>query len=65
MLNGHLIATSLSFPDPRQITPEWLTDRLQQNGHLLQGEVTSVHVKAQHKHHLALEVTYSACRDKM
>jgi hypothetical protein len=54
------MATLQSFSDPGQLTPEWLTDRLRQNGHLPEGEVVSVYVKARHKHHLALEVAYSA-----
>jgi hypothetical protein len=45
---------------PDQISSQWLTNRLRGNGHLSQGEVVSVNIKAGHKHHFALEVTYSA-----
>jgi hypothetical protein len=45
---------------PDQISAQWLTNRLRRNGHLSQGEVVSVNIKARHKHHFALEVTYSA-----
>jgi hypothetical protein len=43
-----------------QISAQWLTNRLRGNGQLPQGEVASVNIKARHKHHFALEVTYSA-----
>ncbi len=33
------------FTDPTQITSQWLTECLQENGHLDQGEVVSIHVK--------------------
>jgi len=45
---------------PDQISSQWLTNCLRRNGHLSQGEVISVNIKARHKHHLALEITYSA-----
>ncbi len=44
---------------PDQISSQWLTNCLRGNGHLSQGEVVSVNIKASHKHHFALEVTYS------
>lgn len=47
-----------NVPDQRRA--EWLTGRLRRNGHLPRGEVVSVCIKAAHKHHYALNVTYAA-----
>lgn len=49
------------FIDPQHMTPFWLTDRLRRNGHLSQGEVVSVQVKAHpHRRFVSITVTYSS-----
>ena len=45
---------------PDEVRSQWLTNRLRSSGYLSQGEVVSVSIKASHKHHFALEITYSA-----
>lgn len=45
---------------PDELRAHWLTNRLQGNGHLPQGKVVSVGIKAVEKHHFALEVAYSS-----
>ena len=45
---------------PENITATWLTNRLRQNGYLLNGEVRSLTIAKIEKHHLAITVSYSS-----
>jgi len=44
---------------PENITADWLTNRLRQNGYLFIGEVQSLTIEKLQKHHIAITVSYS------
>ncbi|MEM7533296.1 MAG: oxidoreductase family protein [Chloroflexota bacterium] len=54
------MVTSDLLENPEQLTAEWLTRRLQQNGYLADGEVLSILSKPLQKQHRSLLVTYSS-----